>query len=123
MGGDWKEMLYAAEKGDLDLLTYHIKMGADPNYQHPEYLTSALLESIRLSHLDVAELLLEFGARPNIIRDFSSETPMSIALTNQNKAAIYLLNEHPPEEEKNKEERVRQSDNHDKWMVAPYTNG
>lgn len=100
-GGNWKEMFHASEKGDLDLVGYHLKMGVDPNYQHPEYATSALLESIRKGQLEVAELLLENGAKPAIVKDFSKETPMSIAVTQANKAAIYLLNTYLPETERN----------------------
>ncbi len=42
-GGDWKEMLYASESGDLELVKYHIRMGINPNYLHPEFLTVPLL--------------------------------------------------------------------------------
>ena len=97
-GGNWKEMFHASEEGDLELVRYHLKMGVDPNYQHPEYLTGALLESIRLGKLEVAELLLQNGATPNIIKAYGSETPMSIAIENKNKAAIFLLNTYLPEE-------------------------
>ena len=62
-GGNWKEMFHAAEKGDLELVRYHLSTGIDPNYQHPEYTTGALLESIRKGQLEVAELLLEKGAK------------------------------------------------------------
>lgn len=41
-GGNWKELLYASERGDLDLMRYHLRMGIDPNYQHPEFLTTPL---------------------------------------------------------------------------------
>ena len=74
-GGNWKEMLYACESGDLELVKYHIRMGIDPNYQHPEFLTAPLLESIRFGHLSVAKYLLENGADPNIKEAFGKETP------------------------------------------------
>ena len=57
-GGNWKEMFHAAEQGDVELVRYHLDMGVDPDYQHPEYMTSALLESIRKGKLEVVELLL-----------------------------------------------------------------
>lgn len=100
-GGNWKEMFHACEKGDLELVDYHLKMGVDPNYQHPEYATSALLESIEKGQLKVAELLLDNGANPAIVKDFSRETPMSIAVNKANKAAIYLLNRYLPETQRN----------------------
>lgn len=91
MGGDWKEMLYAAEKGDLDLLIYHIRQGVDPNYQHPEFMTTPLIESIRFGHLNVAAYLLENGADPSLKEVFGPHTPMSLAKFQKNKAAIELL--------------------------------
>jgi len=102
-GGNWKEMFHASEDGDLELVRYHLKMGVDPNYQHPEYMTGALLESIRKGNLEIAQLLLDNGANPSIIKDFGTETPMSIAVDKQHKAAIYLLNAYLPEEERNHE--------------------
>ncbi|MEL6135755.1 MAG: ankyrin repeat domain-containing protein [Bacteroidota bacterium] len=65
-GGDWKEMLYAAENGNLELVKYHVKMGVDVNYQHPELLTTALIESTRYGHEEVVKYLLEKGADPKI---------------------------------------------------------
>lgn len=41
--GDWKEMLIASQEGNLDLVRYHIRMGENPNYQHPEFLTTPLI--------------------------------------------------------------------------------
>ncbi|GAB5554711.1 MAG: hypothetical protein Sapg2KO_43020 [Saprospiraceae bacterium] len=98
-GGNWKEMFHATEKGDLELVKYHLKMGVDPNYQHPEYATNALLESIQKGRLEMAELLLKNGANPAIVQDFSKETPISIAVAQKNKAAIYLLNQYLSEKD------------------------
>lgn len=98
-GGNWKEMFHAAEQGDVELVHYHLKMGVDPNYQHPEYMTAALLEAIRKGHLEIAELLLQNGAKPDIVKDFGTETPMAIAVAENNKAAIFLLNEYLPVEQ------------------------
>ncbi len=102
-GGNWKEMFHASETGDVELVRYHLGMGVDPNYQHPEYTTGALLESILKGQLEVAKLLLDNGASPSIIKDYGTETPMSIAIEEGNKAAIYLLNSYLPEESRNKE--------------------
>ncbi|MDW3646580.1 MAG: ankyrin repeat domain-containing protein [Bacteroidia bacterium] len=96
MGGDWKEMLLAAEKGDLDLLTYHIKMGADPNYQHPEFLTTPLIESIRFGHLDCAKYLLDNGADPTIKEAFGPHTPLALAKFLKNKEAVKLVTDYLP---------------------------
>lgn len=98
-GGNWKEMFHAAEQGDYELVRYHLNMGVDPNYQHPEYMTGALLESIRKGHLDIARLLLEKNANPSMVKVSGTETPLSIAIAQHNKAAIYLLQEYLPKKE------------------------
>ena len=66
-GGDWKEMFRAIQYGDLELVRYYLRMGIDPNYQHPEFLVSPLVESIRYNQVEIARLLLEHGADPKIV--------------------------------------------------------
>lgn len=92
MGGDWKQMLYASQRGDLELLKYYFEMGINPDYQHPEFLTNPLLESIRFGHLDIAAFLLENGVDP-LVKEVWDEksTPLSIAIMTQNKEAVLLL--------------------------------
>ena len=104
--GNWKEMLLAAEGGDLELVVYHIEQGVDPNYQHPEFLTTPLVESIRAGHLEVAEFLLKNGAVPSLKELFSQDTPMDIARRNKNHKAIYLLNNYLPIMNKKKINKV-----------------
>lgn len=91
--GNWKEMHLAAEKGDIELVSFHLKMSVDPNYQHPEFMTAPLLASIKNQHLDVARLLLENGAQPDIKEVWTGDRPMDIALRNKDQAAIDLLKE------------------------------
>ncbi|MEO1450573.1 MAG: ankyrin repeat domain-containing protein [Bacteroidota bacterium] len=91
MGGDWKELMYAIEKDDLSLVRYHLANGVDPNYQHPEFLTSPLIESMRWERVDIANLLLEKGANPNLVEAFGKDTPLSIAIEKQNGKAISVL--------------------------------
>ncbi len=94
MGGDWKEMFQAIQTGDLALVEYYLQMGIDPNYQHPEYMAAPLVESIRFKHLDIAKLLLEKGAKPQIKEDWGGETALSVAQSTHNQAAIRLLEEY-----------------------------
>lgn len=91
MGGDWKEMLTAAEKGDVALVRYHLRQGIDPNYQHPELLTTALIESAMHGHLEVVKLLLENGAKPEVKSIFFGYTALEIAKIKKHKAIINLL--------------------------------
>lgn len=92
MGGDWKDMFRGVETNDFDLVKYHIRNGIDLNYQHPEFLTSALIESIQRNHLEMMELLLKNGALPNLKEVFTNKTPMMIAKENRNKEAVVILN-------------------------------
>lgn len=92
MGGDWKDMFRGVETNDFDLVKYHIRNGIDLNYQHPEFLTSALIESIQLNHLEMMDFLLQNGASPHVKEAFTNKTPMMIAKENRNKEAIEILN-------------------------------
>jgi uncharacterized protein len=58
-GGDWKELVRAASDGDdkaVQSLLFTI--GVNPNYQHPEYMTTPLLEAIRHKQYTTVKLLL-----------------------------------------------------------------
>jgi uncharacterized protein len=46
--GDWKDMFRGVQNNDFELVKYYIRMGIDLNYQHPEFLTSPLIETIRV---------------------------------------------------------------------------
>ena len=94
MGGDWKEMFRGVEINDFNLVRYYIAMGVDLNYQHPEFLTSALIESINRNHLEMMAFLLENGALPDLKEAWSNKTPMSIAKELKNKEAINILNQY-----------------------------
>jgi len=91
VGGDWKEMFHAAKEGDIDLLTYHLKMGVDPNYQHPEFLTTALIEATQEGRTDAVRCLLEYGADPSVKAIFGGDTALSLAKALRHKEIISLL--------------------------------
>lgn len=92
MGGDWKDMFRGVEINDIELVKYHIQNGIDPNYQHPETLTSALIESIQRNHLEIMEFLLQNGALADLKEVFTDKSPMAVAKENKNKAAVEILN-------------------------------
>lgn len=104
MGGDWKEMFLGVETNDFDLVRYHISSGIDLNYQHPEFLTSALIESINQNHLEMMTFLLENGAIPDLREAFSFKTPMQIAKELRNKEAVAILNYYLKTDERVEEE-------------------
>jgi len=92
--GNWKELFQAVQTNDIALVEYHLDTGVDPNHQHPEFLAAPLVESIRFNHLEISKLLLEKGADPQIIEIWGKETPMSVAQSTSNQAAIQLIQEY-----------------------------
>ncbi|MCU0446333.1 MAG: zinc-binding dehydrogenase [Microscillaceae bacterium] len=94
--GDWKDMFKGVHENDIELVRYHIRMGVDLNYQHPEFLTSPLMESIRGNHLEIMALLLENGALPDLKEVDSNQEPSELAKRLGNIEAIKLLNQYLP---------------------------
>ena len=82
-GGDWKDMYYAAERGDVDCVRFHLREGVDVNYQHPEAMMSALVISILNGHADVVRALLEHGADANLPAELGNITPLQAAQQQQ----------------------------------------
>lgn len=78
-GGNWKEMYLAACAGDIELVQYHVRMGADVNYAHPEFMSTALVASILAGEQDVAQYLVDNGADPELVSDFDGLTPTQAA--------------------------------------------
>ena len=89
--GDWKALFKAPQEGDLELVQYYIRLGVDINYQHPEVMTTALIESIRSGHFWIANCLLKNGADPKLKEVFGGETPLSLAELKGNEEVIALL--------------------------------
>jgi len=89
--GNWKDMFKGVQTGDIALVEYYLSIGVDPNYQHPEFLAAPLVESIRFKELEIAKLLLENGADPDIKEIWGKETPLSVAKATNNKEAVQLL--------------------------------
>jgi ankyrin repeat protein len=94
MGGDWKEMFRGVETNDFGLVRYYLAHDIDINYQHPEFLTSPLIESIRQNHLEMMKFLLKNGAQPDIKEAESYKSPMAIAKELRNQEAVELLNQY-----------------------------
>jgi ankyrin repeat protein len=93
-GGDWKAMFHAIQKGDIDLVDYYLKVGIDPNYQHPEYMASPLVESIRFGHIEISKLLLAKGADPHAKEVMGGDTALEVAESKKNAEAIELIKAH-----------------------------
>ncbi len=89
--GDWKEMYGGAVSGNLELVQYHIKNGVNPNYQHPEIMSTALVASIIGNHPDITLFLLEHGADPTLRSEFDNLTPLQAAKMFKRRELIEIL--------------------------------
>ncbi len=94
--GEWKDMFNAIQTNDKDLVLFYLKNGIDINYQHPEYMTNALCESIRCKNENLVRLLLKHGASIEIREMDSGKTPLQIARDLAFQPAILLLEKHQP---------------------------
>lgn len=94
--GDWKEMYNAAANGNFELVQYHIKNGINPNYQHPEILSTALVASIVSGHNQIAIFLLENGADPALLSEFDNMTPLQAAKLYQRQEILAILEQRLP---------------------------
>ena len=90
-GGDWKDMYNAAERGDAACVRYHLSAGVDVDYQHPEVMQTALVASLLQGHAEVARLLLEHGADPNLPAELGSLSPLQAAQSRGDAALLSLL--------------------------------
>ena len=90
-GGDWKQLFKGTQENDYELVSYYLRCGIDPNYQHPEYMALPLAECIRYNHYEIAELLLQHGADPSIIEAESRATPLQTAVKRKQTRFVELL--------------------------------
>lgn len=90
-GGDWKDLFKGIQENNFELVRFHLKLGVDPNYQHPEFMALPLAESIRYGHLEITQLLLSKGAKTTIVEMESGVTSLEIAKRMKNQKAIDLL--------------------------------
>jgi ankyrin repeat protein len=90
-GGDWKAMFQAIEQNDFELVKYYLKIGVDPNYQHPEFLALPLSECIRYNNIELVGLLIQYGAKWDINEMESGLTSKQLAEKENNKKIIELL--------------------------------
>eukprot|EP00567_Pseudictyota_dubia_P012207 CAMPEP_0197438488 /NCGR_PEP_ID=MMETSP1175-20131217/5480_1 /TAXON_ID=1003142 /ORGANISM="Triceratium dubium, Strain CCMP147" /LENGTH=354 /DNA_ID=CAMNT_0042968235 /DNA_START=46 /DNA_END=1110 /DNA_ORIENTATION=- len=104
IGGDWKDLLSAATRGDLVTMNYHLNRGIDPNFQHPEFFTTPLLEAIKVRQREAVKLLLEHPVKkadPTLAGDLEGITPMEEAMNAKDHDIVdMLLNVLPEDYEK-----------------------
>merc|ERR1712232_785234 len=98
-GGNWKDLFNAAETGDVEKLRYHLRMGVDPNYQHPEFLSAPIFEAIRNGYMEIVQILVEDGnADPSIIEDYTQDTVFETAISCREYDILKYLNMKLPKE-------------------------
>lgn len=86
-------MYVAAQDGNLELLTYHIRSGIDPNYQHPEILSLPLVTAILNGHTEISIYLLTHGANPEIKSYYDDMTAIEAAIKTNNEIVLTQLNQ------------------------------
>ena len=79
------------ESKNYELVAFHLRSGVDPNYQHPEFMTTFLLEAIRKEQFEIAELLLKNGADPNAKEIWGEDAPLSLAQSKGNQKMVELI--------------------------------
>ncbi len=89
--GDWKDMFSAVQAGKFELVKHHIQNGVDPNYQHPEVLSTPLVAAIEAGHTEIALYLIENGADLNLRSEFDDLTPIEAAQKYGNQAVLEEL--------------------------------
>ena len=91
VGGNVKELCTAATVGDLPTVKYHLETGMDPNFQHPEFMTTPLVEASRFGQVEAVRLLLQHGADPTIAADWEGCTPLEEAVKERHHEVVDVL--------------------------------
>lgn len=78
-GGDWKDMFHAALRGDTELVVFHLDRGIDVDHCHPEFQETVLVAAILGGQEDVAHLLLDRGADPELVSPMDRLAPLAAA--------------------------------------------
>lgn len=90
---NWEAAFRAVQRNDLSLVKQYINEGVDINYQHYNYFTGMLFESIKLGHLDMIKLLLASGADLTIKEVYTGKTPFEVAKDFRNKKVLKLFDD------------------------------
>lgn len=70
-------LIKAAANNDLHLASQYLRVGDDINFQEGLYGQTALHFALQSGHNDMVQLLLNFGANPNI-QNYKGYTPVDI---------------------------------------------
>ena len=103
-GANWKDLVLlcgnkqGSDDGELSIIKNHLQNGLDPNFQHPEYMTTPLIEASRVGNVGAVDLLLGLGkADPAIESDLDGCTPLDVAMQAKQHATVDILLRAVPE--------------------------
>lgn len=88
--GDFKGFIHSVMNEDIDGVAYYISIGMDVNFLHPEIMTNPLIEATKIGNIEIAKLLLDNGADPEIVSQIG-ESSLKIAKGSKNKEMNSLL--------------------------------
>lgn len=91
--GDWKDFVQAIIDQDTEKVNYYLEMDFDPDFLHPEMMTSVLIEAARTGNLEITEQLLDKGASPTLTSQIG-ESATQIAKNTKNKKLLKLLKQY-----------------------------
>lgn len=84
-------MFHGIQQKDLELVRYYLQLGIDVNYQHPEYMTSPLIESIRVGEAAMVQLLLDNGASAQTVEMDTQKSPLAVAKATGNQEIFAII--------------------------------
>jgi ankyrin repeat protein len=84
-------MFLGVQTNDLKMVKYYLDEGVDVNYQHPEYMTSPLIEAIVNKYPAMVKLLIENGADVKLKEAYTQVTPLRAAEKVGNKEIYNLI--------------------------------
>ncbi|WP_462253466.1 ankyrin repeat domain-containing protein [Ekhidna sp.] len=88
--GEFKALVQSVIDEDQASVQYYLSQGIDPNFLHPEILTTPLVEASRNGNVSISELLLNHGADP-LLDSLIGESALKIAKQNKNKELMQLF--------------------------------
>ncbi|EDM78657.1 hypothetical protein PPSIR1_29438 [Plesiocystis pacifica SIR-1] len=91
-GGDWKAFYAAATQGDLAEVESWLQRGVDPNYQHPEFGTTALIGAAERGHQTIVAALVAGGAQVGLRSEWDGWTAAEAAARGGHDAVARWLN-------------------------------
>ena len=91
--GNCRDMFNAVQNNDFELIDFYIRMGTDVNYQHPEFMTNSLFESIRNNNAKMVAFLLKHGALPDAIEVDTGKSAIAIAQEFNNAEIVESINQ------------------------------